>query len=262
MNKITEAESDEVLRIIKEENLARGSRAYTASAVQRMTAEANDFSHRLKLVGKQPIEPSDIQKFFVSPPWFSKIEDINIASATVRLRSAKFVIAGFIQTTNWCFYFREGRLWDVANREIHDEQFDQYRAWAAKDSLINSTEAALLASQKLAAVGVEVAKLDKLNRSVEQAYFWDPPGTTNKTLLPIFTVTWGNDVANPAAQVQFFGVTKELMTLHIGDFSLWQRRLLALTNTLELLHIPDPQVRSLNELKTNPPTGATNTVRR
>jgi hypothetical protein len=247
---LTDSESDELLGVIKKLQLAKTSLAYRSTAVQHMLQEANYFSVQLNLPTPHPIQIRDIDDIHVTPLWYSKIENTNLASAVERVLHAKFVVGGFIETTNFCFFFQGGRLWSVVNRVQHMERFDLYPVWAKTASLISSNGAVQLATQWLASVDIEVGALEKKHiPKVEQQWFWNqpglnvhhPPGDTNKTVLPIFSVTWGGD----AVQVKILGTTNELMELRVGDSTFSHRPLLIITNAIELNNIPDPPLKHL-----------------
>jgi hypothetical protein len=252
--KPTDSEADELLGAIKNLHLAQTSLAYQSVVVQHMLPEANYFSAQLKLPTPHPIRILDVNNIHVTPPWYSKIENTNLSSPVERVLNAKFVIGGFTETTNFCFYFRGGNLWSVVNRVQHMERFDLYPVWAKTPSLINSNGAYQLATQWLASVDIDVNALGKNYKpKIEQAFFWNqpglnvqhPPGDTNKTLLPIFNVTWGTNWANYPGQVRILGTTKELMELRVGDSTLSRRPLLIITNAIELNNIPDPPMKHL-----------------
>lgn len=258
-------EADEILVAITNLHLTQTSIAYRSAVGPRMLEEANYFSGRLKLPPPHPITVTDIVEFRVSPPLYSMDEELgrlmkedsSAKSVIARLHTAKIVVRGSIETTNFCFSFNRGYLWYVANRINHDERFSMYAEWAKTSSLIDSNGAVQLATQWLASVDVDVAALNKKNKpKVEQQWFWNqpgldvyhPPGDTNKTMLPIFEVTWGTNEADYPAEVEILGTTKELMKLHLGDFSLSHRPLLVVTNAVELNNIPDPPVKRLQSL--------------
>lgn len=260
--KITDAESQELLKIIKDEHLMRNSLAYQSTAVQRMLEEANYCAVQLKLPVPHPLKISDISEIYVTSLWGSKIEDTNLVSIIERVRRAKYAVGGSIWMTNFCFFFNTGRLWSIANRTQHMERFDLYPLWARTPSIIVSNEAVQIATQWLAWIDVDVDTLSKkYPAKIEQQWFWNQPGLnvhhlpgdTNKTMLPIFNVTWGND----AAQVRVLGTTKELMELRVGDAGLSSRPLLIITNAIELNNIPDPQIKKLERQL---PSKTTNTA--
>jgi hypothetical protein len=188
------------------------------------------------------------------------------------VRTAKFVAGGHIYTTNFAFFFSEGYLWNIVNRVNHEERFDLHSRWAKTASLIDSNGAYQLATQWLASVDIDVGALEKKYKpKVEQRWFWNepglgvyhPPGDTNKTMLPVYEVTWGTNRVNYPAQVQILGTTKELMELRLSDFSLSRRPALVLSNAVELNNIPVPPVMHLQQHSstvTNSPSAKTSPI--
>jgi hypothetical protein len=232
---ITEVEADELKALIV--TLNRNERPYMTIALQKMLSEIDYFSEHLHLPVARPLQATNIDQFNVSSPWFSLIRNTNFASPVQQSQFGKIGVAGHIETTNFHFYFQAGRLWSLVNKDKHIERFRFYPTWAAMPSLINSNSAYQLATQWLASVEMNTALLEKKygsQKTIEQAFFWNqpglgvehPPGDTNKTMLPIFTVAWGaapGGNVSPAASVEIFGPTKELMQLRVGDDSLFRR---------------------------------------
>jgi hypothetical protein len=68
---IKPSEEQEALMVIS--NINRPSLAFRAAVIPRMLEEANYFSDRLKLPTPHPIQMTDIQYPYVSPPWFSVV---------------------------------------------------------------------------------------------------------------------------------------------------------------------------------------------
>jgi hypothetical protein len=231
------------------------SLAYKAVALQLALSEANFTAQHLNLPTPHPIQMADLTKAYVSSP---------------RLKS----LGVNIEITNFIFVFginKEATLHMIVNKAKNIESFDLYPIWAKTPSLINSNGAYQLATQWLAAIDVDIGALEKKYGSqmkVEQAFIWNqpsldvyhhPPGDTNKTMLPIFNVTWGHGVKYEyAAQVRILGTTKELMGLTLGDSSLSRRPPLVITNAKELNSIPNPPMMRLQHppsaSKTNSPT--------
>ncbi|HEV2693396.1 MAG TPA: hypothetical protein VG347_10920 [Verrucomicrobiae bacterium] len=205
---------------------SRGA-AYKPIAFEKMLGEANFFASQLKLLTPHPIQLGDINDAHFSTPWHDLVNDTNFASPLLQARRGKITAGGFIETTNFIFYFSKGRLWSICNREMTMERFDLYPKWHATLSLVDSNGAYELATQWLASVGVDIAALKSKYGSqtqVEQAFFWNPPGSTNRALLPIFNVTWGDGSKSEfPAQVRVLGTTKEIMELRVFDSSLSTR---------------------------------------
>ncbi|MEI8289757.1 MAG: hypothetical protein WCH99_09810 [Verrucomicrobiota bacterium] len=237
-------------------NLFYVSLAYKAVVIQLALSEANYTADHLNLPTPHPIQMADLTQALVSAP---KIKNFGAR----------------LETTNFYFTFPDGKLFAVVNKEKHMERFDLYPTWAKTPSLINSNGAYQQATQWLAAIDVDVGALEKKYSSqmkIEQMYFWNqpglgvvhPPGDTNKTMLPIFNVTWGEGGKTEyPVQVRILGTTKELMELHLFDSSFSRRPPLLITNAEELNNIKNPPEMRLQQLtplqinknvSTNPPT--------
>jgi hypothetical protein len=222
-----------------------------------MLAEANYFSKKLNLPMRHPLLISDAA-IHPSPPLFSRIDNTNFTSLADRIRNAKFVVSGNLETTTFSFYYHEGHLWDLGWSVDGQMKYDEHAP-----SLIDTNGAYQLARQWLAAVDVDVAALEeKYKPSVEQRWYIRPgvgTGDTNivgvpvtapgqadyasiaekdKIFVPTFEVTWGGD----AARVKVLGTRKELMELHLGDWSFSRRPQLVITNAIELSNTPAPPV--------------------
>jgi hypothetical protein len=261
---MTDTERDEMYAMVKSNHLGRTSLAFRATVGPQMLAEANYFSKSLNLPPLRPIQENDVFKFYVAAPFFSRIDNTNLSSPVARLRAATYVPGGFIETTNFAFSFHLGRLSGIFNKINHDERFDLYPEWAKTPSLIDTKGAYQLATQWLTAVDIDVSALEKkYPPKVEQQWCWNqpglnvyhPPGDTNKTMLPIFNVTWGTNWVEYPAQIQILGTTKELMKLNYSDFLASRRPQLVITNAIELNNIPDPSLKQLQKpqpSQTNP----------
>jgi hypothetical protein len=244
-HQMTEAESHELLQFIG--NLNHNEAAFRPVALHRMLLEVNLWVERLKLPGSHPVQLSDVKGFHVSPPYYCRILNTNYDSPLQQLQFGKISVGGNVQTTNFFFGFADGRLWSVVNNDINIERFRFFPIWAEMPSLVNSNGAYQLATQWLAAVDVNVTALERKygsQKKIEQAFFWNQPGLgvehplgdTNKTMLPIFIVTWGGNektYISPVARVEVFGATKELMKLEVGDGSLWRRPALIVSSVAD-----------------------------
>jgi hypothetical protein len=239
-------------------NLFYISLAYKMAILQLALPEVNFVSKQLNLPTPHPIQMADMREAMVSPP---QMKNLGV----------------LVETTNFVFNFANGKLHLIVNKEKNIESVDLYPKWANTPSLISSNGAYQLATQWLTAIEVDVGALKRKYGSqlnVEQAFFWNqpgievhhPPGDTNKTMLPIFNVTWGDGTKTEyPVQIRILGTTKELMGLTLGDPSLSRRPPLFITNALELNNTPDPVVMHLQHpaaptLETNPPA-STNLVR-
>lgn len=252
---ITDPEERELLGLALKLNHV--SLAYRAVAVEKLLREANFFSEQLKLPTPHPIQSSDAH-IWVSPPWFNKSDSTNTSlSKADRVRAATFFASGVVESGNFSFV-----LGGIANRrsihrfKIKDEDsiFDLYPELSKTPSLIDTNGAYQLATQWLSAISVDVPALERKNKpTFDQRFFWgkaedlpkddrwtNPPATTNKTLLPIFSVSWGD-----AVSVTILGTTKELMALGMEGNSFVRYPPLIITNAMELNTRPDPPIKHL-----------------
>lgn len=233
------------------------SPAYRVVAAEKLLREANFFSKQLKLPTPHPIQPSEAN-IRVTPPWFSKSDSTNTSlSKADRIRSATFFVSGTVKSGNFTF-----SLGGPENRRnIHrfkikneDSIFDLYPELAKSPSLIDTNGAYQLATQWLSAISVDVLALEgKYKPTLDQSFFWGKPEdlpkndtyrnptTTNKTMLPIFSVSWGD-----AASVKILGTTKELMELSMAGNSFVHHPPLVITNAFELNTRPDPIPKTLS----------------
>ncbi len=256
---ITDPEEREILRLAIKLN--RVSLAYRTVAAQMLLEEANFLAEQLKLPMPRPIQPTDAY-IWVVPPWYSKADSTNLSlSKPDRIRSATFYADGVVMTEKFEFSLGgpQNRRY-VHRSKIKDEDsiLDLFPELARTPSLIDTNGAYQLATQWLAAVGVDLPELERKHRwSVFQHFFWgnpedlpkdkwtyNPPKTTKKTMLPIFDVKWGDD-STPVVQVTVLGTTKELLDLRIEGGSFLKRPPLIITNAIELNTRPDPPMKQL-----------------
>ena len=220
-----------------------GSMAYRAVATERMLEEANYFCRQLHLPISQPIQVTNIVSLII--------------------RSPRDGFGGTFVAKGFGFSFPnpgEGKLCYVSRDEIRSRILAMYPVLAKTPSLIDTNGAYQLATQWLSAISVDVPALERKHKLIfRQWFFWGKPEdlpkangwqltsvTTNKTLLPIFDVKWG-DADNPAVKVTILGSTKELMELRMEDSSFSRRPPLVITNALELENIPDPPIKHLQQ---------------
>jgi hypothetical protein len=282
---LTAAQADEAMAMITDYHLAKSppSLAYRAAAIQKMLGEANYLAQRLNLPTPRPIQPADIQSAFVSAPWFGIVNipappyypvtrfGTNIWNPSIpreqRLHAIKFGVTGNIQTTNFLFSFGDGRLDGIERlgpdgRDLYVTNID---VLFGKRPVITAAQARELATRWLAAVGLDVAALEKKYPAEVSQWHGASVGSTNVYALPIYTVHWGWSYftngddnhtvsSQPLVQVKILGTTKELLELNMLDtsFSRWPR--LLITNALELIRTPNPllkQLKTLSSVKTN-----------
>lgn len=234
-------------------NNFQNSLAYRTAALERMNQEASWACIKLRLIS-QPFQTSDITRFFVVPP-------------------RKMGFGGTMQTTNYYFRFaRGGKLDEICDQSKHPERFEMYPVWAKTPSSVDTNGAYQLATQWLRAISVDVAALEKKYKlNFYQWFYWGRetgvpdsewnqyPPTTNKVMLPIYDVRWGEG-SPPPVKVTVFGPTKELAALELNDISFSRRPPIVITNWEELLNIPDPSKKQIqvpsspdSAERTNPP---------
>jgi hypothetical protein len=267
---VTDPEEREILAIAVK--LTRPSLAYRTVAVEKLLREANIVSEQLKLPTPHPIQPSDAN-IRVRPPWFSKSDSTNMSlSKADRIRAATFFASGVVESANFAYSLGGPENCRYVHRfKIKDEDsiFDLYPELAKTPALIDTNGAYQLATQWLSAISVDVPALErKYKLNYYQWFFWGrpedltadhwtyhAPTTTNRTMLPIFDVNWG-DAGSPAVKVTILGTTKELMELRMEDSSFVRRPPLIITNAMELNTRPDPPVKHLERPIQEPQTNS------
>jgi hypothetical protein len=265
-SKMTETQNREMFAMIT--NVNHSTFAYQAAVMQRMLEEANFFSDRLKLPTPHPIQMDDVKHSGVSQPWFGVILDDNFArdyySTNIpredRLKALKIGVRGIFETTNFFFSFIGGRLYEVQRLKDHLVEYcasiPDLDKLAVATSLINDAQAHELATQWLAAVDVDVARLERdFTPTVSRVRYNYPPGTTNIILLPIYFVEWdlrhysnadgSNQGTSASVEVKILGTTKELIEYQLRDGSFSGRPLMLVTNALDLVRTPNPPMKHL-----------------
>ena len=266
-------EAHEALLVISKIN--HSSLAFRAATISRMVNEANYIAGQLKLPTPHPIRMSDTQYPYVALPWFAVIKE-NSSSfwpATVltnrifdtnipreeRLSVLKIGVEGTIETTNFLFSFKQGKLRNVQRISEHEVEYysKDLDKLIGKQSLINETQAHQLATQWLASMDVDVAAMEKKYPVEVNRLRVLPKNSTNIVEVPFYFVHWGwqyftNGDSNhtvsslPLVEVKILGTTKELVELHMLDTSFSRRPLLLITNALELIRMANPSQKHLN----------------
>ena len=217
-------------------SLLQMSLAYKAAALQLMTGEANWACQQLPLPAPQPLTTQAVVRSYVGSP--------------------RNGVNGSLETTHFAFTFWQGRLHTVTrtdvipDRETLRQAFDRL---AERPSLIDTNGAYQLATQWLAAVGVDVPLLNqRCTVSRAQRWFFAPAApmgapvaaTLGRQSVPLFDVAWEDPnhrlPAQKAARVVVLGSSKSLVHLEVGDFAFSQRPPVVATNVagLELLLHP------------------------
>ncbi len=266
-SKPTQAEGDAVMTMIHVVN--HTTFPFRATLVQQMLKEANYFAIRLQLPTSMPILKDSIQDGYTPLPWFCVLKDTNYTffPATVygreicntnipielRLHALKFMVEGRIDTTNFEFGFQNGKLTHVMRlsapmTEYYSRNLDKL---VGKLSLIDSNGAYQLATQWLSAVDVDVPALEKnFSHSINQLSF-QPNGTTNSVLLPLFYVGFGTNSNpkwktvsyDPAVEVEILGTTKQLQNLIVNVSSFCHRPTMIISNALDLVRTPTQPIK-------------------
>jgi hypothetical protein len=267
-------EAQENLAMIAEYHLAKQPvpLAYESVAVQMMLREANHMAETLKLPTSRPIQLSEIRYPYVSPPWYSMLKEtsrpfwpITIFSNRIfdtniprdeRARAFKMCLRGTIETLNFLFAFNQGRISDIERLSGHNVQYYSMdiEKLIGKSSLINNAEAHKMATQWLAAAGVNVTALEKKYPYEVNRLRVLPRNYTNVVEVPIYFVHWGwryfrnGDATNSESlvEVKILGTTKELVELRLSDTSFSERPPLLITNAIDLLRMGNPPEKHLN----------------
>ncbi len=189
------------------------------------------------------------------------LQRTNLTESRVAGRAERFL--AYVTTTNYSFAFHEdGFLHRLAKRRPPDADAhipEYHRFLAQQYSELDTNGAHQLATQRLAAVGVDVQRLEKtyphqvtfpkLSKAVKVKH----GSRTEKTeIVPRFWITWGKfgspglDPGAPyAAQVQLIGPTKELVELAVGVRSLSSRPPISVPGEGVLMNLPNEAFTNL-----------------
>jgi hypothetical protein len=254
-----ESEEQEILELASKLN--RVSMDYSVTVSEKLLSEANDLAFHLRLAIPLPIKPSEA-RIWVSPPWFNKVENSNTNLSKVeRIRSATFFATGTVNVGNYCFGLGNSRNRLHVQRVRFDQSetiVERFPQLAKSVSLIDTNGAYQLATQWLNSVKVDVSALENGHPlSMEQRWYdgksqeypvngqFFPANSTNKTMLPIYDVTWGSGT-KPAVKITVLGTTKELLEMQINEGSVLKRSPLIVTNAIELNSRPGPAPKKLS----------------
>ncbi len=219
------------------------SLAFTLVALSYLLGEADYHVHQLNL------------------PCPSLLQRTNLAEARVVGGKERFL--AYVTTTNYSFAFHEdGFLHTLAKRRPPDADahIPEYHKFLAQQySELDTNGAHQLATQWLAAVGVDVQRLEemyahqvtfpKLDKAVKVVH----GSRAEKTrVVPRFWITWGKfgspglDPGAPyAAQVELIGPTKELAELAVCVRSLSSRPPIAVPGEGVLMSLPNEAFTNL-----------------
>jgi hypothetical protein len=230
--------------------------AYQSAVMQLMVNEANFAAKQLDLKETvPPIVATDSNRWSVEPVTEG--------------------IGGSVDSENYSFWFHNGKLRSIDKIKWFQKispPANSVLDLADRPSLLDTNSAYQLAKERLAALSVDVAALEKEHpptifqvRGKKRGPNGEPL-TGSNTLIssPLFMIGWGESPVNPILQarmrelnrpmpvrppsdlspvfVEFLGTTRELIDLKINDPSLLKRPVLQLTNAEQLLGpTPPPQ---------------------
>jgi hypothetical protein len=157
-----------------------------------------------------------------------------------------FKFSGRIETDNYFFvFYKSGRLSYIVRK---GKLKDVVKRSTTATNLISNDQAYNLASQWLASIDVDVARLEQNNKpTVRQRFVYDNPVPMNSPLTngpmtwqPYFDVRWG-DWNRPTISVVLNGETKELESIRqeVDSYSRRPKELILGKNIKMLLEIPD-----------------------
>lgn len=275
-------EAHECLAMIADYHLAKQPvpLTYESVAVQMMLHEANYISDKLKLPTSHPIQLNEIRYPYISPPWYSMINEatrpywpITVFSNHIydtniprepRARAFKIGVQGTIETTNLLFAFDRGRLCEV--ERIAENRFQYYSTdvdkLIGKPSVINESQAYEMATQWLAAADIDVTEMEKKHAPQVNQLTVLPMNSTNVVKVPMYFVHWGwryfrngddkhSVSSNSLVEVKILGTTKELVELRLSDTTFSKRPQLLITNAIDLMLTGNPPERHLLNVDSN-----------
>jgi hypothetical protein len=169
---------------------------------------------------------------------------------------------GSIVTGQYLFGFGWGHLANFRKRGFMPQDSDQAirernLELAKFSSLIDTNGAYDLATNWLAALGLDLAKLERKYRLNFIQWRHYPEGTGGKVImLPVYTVEWRGVILrsqpkreSAVVSVAVFGATKELVESHVLDDSLFLRPRIRVKDPEKLLAIPDEEFRKFDAMQ-------------
>ena len=229
--------------------------AYQSAVMQLMVNEANFAAKQLDLKETvPPVVATDSNRWSVEPVTEG--------------------IGGSVESENYTFWFHQGKLRSINKIKWFQKVSPPANSvldLADRPSLLDTNSAYQLAKERLVALSVDVAALEKEHPPTIFQVRGKKPGPNGEPLAgpntiiaaPLFMIGWGEDPVNPILQarlrelnrpmpvrppyqspvfVELLGTTRELIELKINDPSLMQRPALQLTNADQLLGpTPPPQ---------------------
>lgn len=218
--------------------------AYKYFAMMLMVSEANFFC------GKTGLSPGRL---------FTE-SDVRPGSHVGPLNSTNF--SGSIITDQYFFGYWQGHLANFRSRDFMPQDSDKAiqernRELSKYSSLIDTNGAYQLATNWLAALGVDVAALERKYRLNFIQWRYYPAGKNGPVImLPVYTVEWRGFILrtqpnreSAVVTVTVFGATKELVEYHVLDNSLFLRPRIQIKDAEKLLSIPDEEFRSFDAVQ-------------
>ncbi|MDB6026979.1 MAG: hypothetical protein JWM68_3202 [Verrucomicrobiales bacterium] len=209
---------------------------YYAAAMQLMVNEANVTAKQLEL------------NETVTVP------TVAVTNAMWSVDHPSLGMGGDVSSSNYTFSFHEGKLRSISKTDWITKVSPPAKTvvdLAGRPSLLDTNSAYQLATQRLAALSVDVASLEKrlspkknqLGEKHRLAVSGTALGSREIGPIPVYLVAWGGGrESRDSVFVQFLGTTKEMVTLGMGGNFALNRPPLVLTNVEELLGpMPPPQ---------------------
>jgi hypothetical protein len=224
-------------------DLLRVSPAYSNVATAMMLKEANFFAEKLDLNLQRPLSMTNIKAHISSPSAYRELGyidakgfEFHFPEGDERPSTNEHGCVRFIEMGKLAYVNKAKPFSEYKNE---DGEFDE--KFFAMPSLIDTNGAYQLATQWLASVQVDVARLETEYKPLSiQAEWLQPAKSPAKGKVPIFSVTWGGPSENqPPVSVQILGTTKELIALRVEDTRFSRRLPIVIPNAAELNSKPD-----------------------
>lgn len=217
--------------------------AYKYVAMILMLAEVNFFCDQMGIPHEGTFTYADVRSgSHVAPP---NLKDFG----------------GSILTDRYFFGFLWGHLVNFTKRGFMPQDSDgaiqeRNMELSKMTSTIDSEDAYQLATNWLAALGVDVPTLERKYRLNLIQWKYYPHGKEGPVLmLPVYHVEWlgfiprSRSRERAAVSVTVFGVTKELVEYHVLDDALFLRPRIEIKDRQKLLDIPDAEFAAYTVLQ-------------
>lgn len=197
------------------------TKSYHQAAFRLVLQEANRVARQLGLPEELPLTETNLVGAFINPFGYA------YANKAV----------GNVTTKRYMYYVSRGNKFSYLESTHQDELCRKFQAactWPL--NRINTNQAFLLATQWLAAVSMDVARLNRdcsVKVDLENAYVHPPAGK----FVPVYYVSWSEKNGGRAgvASVRVFTPTKTLLQLRVEDPNYLLRPPIVFTNLAELL---------------------------